>query len=175
MNRQYESLLPSFSPVEAAEAAAREIRQTHVRVAQSTEAAALKLLEWQTPEGYWCGNLTADTTLESDYLLLRLWLYPPVDGVWQDAQHPRVRKAVRSILNRQLPDGGWCIYQGGPSEVNATVRAYTALKLAGMGRGDGRWMKLGRRRQFAQRARALCTLPDRRALLAGHSRRRALE
>ena len=31
----------------------------------------------------------------------------------------------------QLPDGGWNIYHGGPSEVNATIKAYLALKLAG--------------------------------------------
>jgi squalene-hopene/tetraprenyl-beta-curcumene cyclase len=30
-----------------------------------------------------------------------------------------------------LPDGGWNIYEGGPSEVNASVKAYFALKLAG--------------------------------------------
>jgi squalene-hopene/tetraprenyl-beta-curcumene cyclase len=32
----------------------------------------------------------------------------------------------------QLPDGGWNIYYGGPSEVNATIKAYLALKLAGV-------------------------------------------
>ena len=35
------------------------------------------------------------------------------------------------ILKRQLPDGGWNIYYGGPSEINACVKAYFALKLAG--------------------------------------------
>src|SRR5439155_580937 len=35
------------------------------------------------------------------------------------------------ILQRQLPDGGWNIYFGGPSEINASVKAYFALKLAG--------------------------------------------
>jgi squalene-hopene/tetraprenyl-beta-curcumene cyclase len=39
---------------------------------------------------------------------------------------------VRSILERQLPDGGFNIYAGGPSEVSATVKAYCALKLAGV-------------------------------------------
>ena len=37
------------------------------------------------------------------------------------------------------PDGGWNIYEGGPSEVNATVKAYFALKLAGH-RADAPWM-----------------------------------
>ena len=41
------------------------------------------------------------------------------------------QRCVRHILKRQLPDGGWNIYYGGPSEVNASVKAYFALKLAG--------------------------------------------
>ncbi len=42
------------------------------------------------------------------------------------------RKGLPRILERQLPDGGWSIYKPGPSELNATVRAYTALKLCGI-------------------------------------------
>ena len=41
------------------------------------------------------------------------------------------RRCVRHILKRQLPEGGWNIYHGGPSEINASVKAYFALKLAG--------------------------------------------
>ena len=41
------------------------------------------------------------------------------------------RRCVRHILKRQLPDGGWSIYHGGPSEINASAKAYFALKLAG--------------------------------------------
>ena len=40
-------------------------------------------------------------------------------------------RCVEHILKRQLPDGGWNIYYGGPSEINACVKAYFALKLAG--------------------------------------------
>ena len=37
-------------------------------------AAARKyLFSQQTGEGYWCGELEADTTLESDYILLNTW------------------------------------------------------------------------------------------------------
>jgi len=39
------------------------------------------------------------------------------------------RKAVNHIFSMQLPDGGWNIYYGGPSEVNATIKAYLALNL----------------------------------------------
>jgi squalene-hopene/tetraprenyl-beta-curcumene cyclase len=51
---------------------------------------------------------------------------------------PRIRKAVRAILDAQLPDGGWNIYEPGPSEINATVRAYTMLKMTGMDIDDPR-------------------------------------
>jgi squalene-hopene/tetraprenyl-beta-curcumene cyclase len=41
----------------------------------------------------------------------------------------------------QLPDGGWNIYYGGPSEVNATIKAYLALKLAGIPETDPRLLR----------------------------------
>ncbi len=40
-------------------------------------------------------------------------------------------RCARHILKRQLPDGGWNVYFGGPSEINASVKGYFALKLAG--------------------------------------------
>jgi len=90
------------------------------------------LLSRQHPDGYWWADLTADSTLESDFVLLQLWLHPPVDGVWNPPTRPLIDKAIRSILDRQLPDGGFNIYAHGPSELNATIKAYTALKLASM-------------------------------------------
>ncbi|MDE3168303.1 MAG: squalene--hopene cyclase, partial [Acidobacteriota bacterium] len=65
-------------------------------------------------------------------ILFLLWLEPPVDGVWNPSSRSLVEKAARSILARQLPDGGFNIYVGGPSEVSACVKAYFALKLAGI-------------------------------------------
>lgn len=90
------------------------------------------LLDLQKPEGYWCGELLADTTLESDYILLQLWLYPPEAGVWNPPGIERVRKAADSILRRQLREGGWPIYPAGPPNSSASVKAYVALKLAGV-------------------------------------------
>jgi squalene-hopene/tetraprenyl-beta-curcumene cyclase len=91
------------------------------------------LLGRRVGEGYWCGELTADTTLESDFVLLELWRHPPQNGVWNPPTRPLIDKAVRSILARQLPDGGFSIYEKGPSEVSASIKAYVALKLAGLG------------------------------------------
>ena len=109
-----------------------QARQRAERVDHAIHQAADALLTLQHPEGYWCGELTADSTLESDYILLQLWMHPPrADGSWQPPSQKRIEKACRRILQCQMPDGGWNIYQPGPSELNATVRAYTALKLCG--------------------------------------------
>jgi squalene-hopene/tetraprenyl-beta-curcumene cyclase len=77
----------------------------------------------QHEEGYWLGELEADTTLESDYIF-----YLHVLG---RLDRERVKKLAAYVRRRQLHDGGWNIFAGGPSEVNATVKAYFALRLAG--------------------------------------------
>jgi squalene-hopene/tetraprenyl-beta-curcumene cyclase len=99
----------------------------------------------QAPDGHWCGELTADSTLESDYVLFQLWLYPPTSAGWMPETRPLVEKAVRAILGRQLPDGGFAIYPGGPSDVSASVKAYFALKVAGIPAEDARMDALRRR------------------------------
>lgn len=91
------------------------------------------LLGLQKPEGYWVGELMVDSTLVSDMVAFHHW-DGSVDPVWQ-------RKAVHHILSMQLPDGGWNIYHGGPSDVNATIKAYLALKLAGVPVTDWRMLK----------------------------------
>ena len=103
--------------------------------AQSARIAERRLLNAQFEQGYWWADLTADTTLESDWLLLQLWLHPPVGGVWNPPERELIDKAVRSILDRQLEDGGFNIYPEGPSEISACVKAYFALKLAGGAEG----------------------------------------
>jgi squalene-hopene/tetraprenyl-beta-curcumene cyclase len=103
------------------------------------------LLSRQSREGFWCGELTADTTLESDFILLELWRHAPQNGVWNPPTRPLIDKAARSILARQLADGGFSIYEQGPSEVSASIKAYTALKLAGIAADDARIVHLRER------------------------------
>jgi squalene-hopene/tetraprenyl-beta-curcumene cyclase len=91
------------------------------------------LLSVQYPEGYWVGELMVDSTLVSDTVAYHHW-NGKVDTAWQ-------RKAVNHIFSMQLPDGGWNIYYGGPSEVNATIKAYLALKLAGVPVTDPRMLR----------------------------------
>jgi squalene-hopene/tetraprenyl-beta-curcumene cyclase len=104
--------------------------------------AAQYLAALQAGDGHWCAELTADSTLESDYILFQLWLYPPRDGRWEPPTRPLIDKAVNSILERQLSDGGFNIYVDGPSEVSASVKAYFALKLAGLSEHDDRLARL---------------------------------
>ena len=73
-------------------------------------------------EGFWCSELRADTTLESDYVML-LHFMDRADPI-------RIQKLARRIVSQQLPDGGWPIYRNGPSDLSATVKAYWALKFA---------------------------------------------
>ena len=94
------------------------------RVAAASDAARKYLLSLQEPEeGYWCGELEADTTLESDYILLHALL--------GTGNPERIAKAAVYVLRHQNEDGGWPIYHGGPSNLSASVKAYFGLKLAG--------------------------------------------
>jgi squalene-hopene/tetraprenyl-beta-curcumene cyclase len=101
------------------------------RCAASERRAADALLRKQHEDGYWWAELTADTTLESDWILLQLWAQPPVNGVWQPSNRDQIDRAVQSILRRQNSDGGFGIYAGGPSDISASIKAYFALKLTG--------------------------------------------
>jgi squalene-hopene/tetraprenyl-beta-curcumene cyclase len=93
------------------------------RVAAAMDGARRFLFSQQDPEGYWCGELEADTTLESDYILLHTLL--------GTGNPDRFQKAANYILQHQHEDGGWSIYAGGPANVSACVKAYFGLKLAG--------------------------------------------
>ena len=104
--------------------------------------AAASLINRQNREGFWWADLRADTTLESDYILMELWLHPPVDGVWNPPTRPKIERAVVAILARQLEDGGFNIYRKGPAEVNASIKAYFALKVAGVAASDPRMLRL---------------------------------
>ena len=74
--------------------------------------------------GYWVGELEADTTLESDYIIF-------LNFLGAENNREKIRKLARYILRYQLPDGSWTIYHGGPGDISATVKAYFALRLAG--------------------------------------------
>ena len=93
------------------------------RLDAAVQRAVQHLLSLQFSDGYWWGELEADTTLESDCILLH--------HILQDVQNPRVRRFANYIRKKQQADGGWNIYPGGPAELSTSVKAYFALKIAG--------------------------------------------
>ncbi len=119
MNRSSDVIaLPSARPD-----LAQSYSATDAEIAQAVSRAQENLLRQQQPDGHWCGELLVDSTLCSDYVLFMHWC-GEVDAQLQ-------QRCVRHIVKRQLLDGGWNIFHGGPSEINASVKAYFALKLAG--------------------------------------------
>ena len=93
------------------------------RAAAAIDGARKFLFSQQDEQGYWCGELEADTTLESDYLVLHTLL--------GTGNQERFEKAGRYILEHQNEDGAWSTYPGGPSNLSASVKSYFGLKLAG--------------------------------------------
>ncbi len=104
-------------------------------IASAIHRAQENLLRLQYEEGYWVGELMVDCTLCADFILFMHW-NGKIDPVLQE-------KCVAHIRHRQLSDGGWNTYHDGPSEVNASVKAYFALKLAGH-QPSAPWMREAR-------------------------------
>jgi squalene-hopene/tetraprenyl-beta-curcumene cyclase len=82
------------------------------------------LLAHQAPDGHWVGELEANTTITSEYLLL-CHLIDRVD-------RRKEAKAVRYLRRRQSPDGSFNLFEDGPANLSATIKAYFAMKLAGV-------------------------------------------
>jgi len=91
------------------------------------------LLEHQAVDGHWVGQLEADTTITSEYLLLCHLL--------ERVNRARERKAVKYLRRRQLPDGGFNLFEAGPANLSATIKAYFAMKMAGVPLDDPAMVK----------------------------------
>ncbi len=109
------------------EPAAQDLRE---RARVVLDASVAWLLERQGLEGWWCGELEANVTIQAEYIMLMHFLGLRDDSRWADI--------VRYVDLRQQPDGGWPIYYQGPSDLSTTIEAYAALKLAGRDPEDPR-------------------------------------
>ncbi len=98
------------------------------RVDPVIERAQSYLLSCQAPDGHWVGELEANSTITSEYLLF-CHLLDRVD-------RERERKIVNYLRRQQLRDGGWSIYEKGPANLSATIKAYFAMKVAGVAPDD---------------------------------------
>jgi squalene-hopene/tetraprenyl-beta-curcumene cyclase len=110
-------------PLSAIAAEASNSSKWSRRVTEVIDRSQRFFLTTQAPRGFWVGELQSNVTIIAEYIMFQYFL--------RHRDPKRLRKAVRHILRTQLPDGGWNIYFGGPSELSATVEAYFALKLAG--------------------------------------------
>src|SRR5262249_29157317 len=101
-------------------------------VSASVEAAierALRfLLSYQAPDGHWVGEAEANSSITSEYLS-SCHLTERVD-------QERERKMVNYLRQRHLPDGGFNLYESGPANVSTTIKAYFAMKVAGVSPDD---------------------------------------
>jgi len=88
------------------------------------------LLSLQHPEGYWDGELEADSMLEADYILMHTLLESGDPG--------RLKGACAEMMRYQNDDGSWSIYPGGPGNISLSVKCYFSAKLMGIGVDDPR-------------------------------------
>ena len=100
------------------------VRRRHAGRGRLAGALRSERVRGPAAGGFWCGELEADTTLESDYILFLHLLAPGKHQL-------KISRLARYVARHQLEDGTWNIYHGGPGELSATVKAYLALKLAG--------------------------------------------
>jgi squalene-hopene/tetraprenyl-beta-curcumene cyclase len=94
------------------------------------------ILSQQDPEGFWCGELEADSMLEADYIFLHTLLESGDPG--------RLQRALVEMLRYQKEDGSWSLYPGGPGNISLSVKCYFSAKLMGIGKNDPRLAKCRR-------------------------------
>ncbi|HUY95651.1 MAG TPA: hypothetical protein VMU71_10145, partial [Terracidiphilus sp.] len=91
------------------------------------------ILSRQHPDGYWSGELEADSSLEADYIFLHTLLESGDPG--------RLRRAFNEMMRYQNGDGSWSLYPGGPGNISLTVKCYFSAKLMGLSPDDPRMVK----------------------------------
>ncbi len=91
------------------------------------------ILSRQHPEGYWSGELEADSMLEADYIFLHTLLESGDPG--------RLRRAFTEMMRYQNDDGSWSLFPGGPGNISLTVKCYFGGKLMGLAPDDPRMEK----------------------------------
>src|SRR5262249_43114003 len=86
--------------------------------------AVQALIKQQRGDGHWVFELEADATIPSEYVLLRQYLGEPDDL--------GLERKIGAYLRRiQGEHGGWPLFDGGPFDISASVKAYFCLKMIG--------------------------------------------
>ena len=82
-----------------------------------------RLLDMQRDDGHIVFELEADSTIPSEYVLLRHYL----DEI-DTAKEAKIGNYLRRIQN---DDGSWPLFHDGDGDISATIKSYWALKLIG--------------------------------------------
>ena len=104
-------------------------------VERALRASTDWLLRAQTSDGYWVGNVDTNSCMEAEWLLtchILKYRLPIADGV------------IRTLLNRQRPDGSWDVYPGAPAgDINSTVerRRQSVTGVAEKGHRVWKWWR----------------------------------
>ena len=99
------------------------------RELEQTLSVGLKWLDAeQRPEGYWAGMLESNACMEAEWIMAFHIL---------DVDFPHTRALAKGILSKQRSDGAWeTFYQAPSGDINTTVEAYVALRIAGESMGS---------------------------------------
>src|SRR5438445_3429038 len=95
---------------------------------RTLERAVDRLLELQHPDGWWQGELESNVTMTAQHLFWHHVLglrTPELD-----------RKIANELMARRRDDGTWAIWFDGPADLDTTIEAYAALRMAGVDPGD---------------------------------------
>jgi squalene-hopene/tetraprenyl-beta-curcumene cyclase len=91
------------------------------------------LLDFQHPEGYWCFELEADSTIPAEYIMMMHFM----DEVDESLQS----KMTVYLRAHQADHGGWPLFYGGKFDLSCSVKAYFALRLAGDHTDEGHMVR----------------------------------
>src|SRR5258708_24130216 len=91
---------------------------------KSISSATEALLGYRQSDGHFVFELEADSTIPSEYVLLRHYLAEPVDSALE-------AKIANYLRRTQGAHGGWPLVQDGPFDMSASVKSYFALKMIG--------------------------------------------
>ena len=102
-------------------------------VDRAIAASTDHIFSLQHPDGYWCGELEADSMLEADYIFLHTLLESGDPG--------RMQRAFTEMMRFQNDDGSWSIYPGGLGNISLTVKCYSSAKIMGLTADEPRMAK----------------------------------
>src|SRR3982074_1520809 len=107
--------MPSVDQTVAVDSASLEMS-----ISRATQA----LLGYRQSAGHWVFELEADSTIPSEYVLLRHYLGEPVDSELE-------AKIANYLRRTQGAHGGWPLVRERPFDMSAIVKSYFALKMIG--------------------------------------------